>query len=114
VFESGLHRLEVFFVLASVAVWAYVFNKWWGGEWWTFLLAIAAAIPVGIVFAALPSILMRALRRVPLLNDALLRWVFILGGLVLGIYALIAFDGTTLAMVALSGAEIFGAGLRAR
>jgi hypothetical protein len=37
-----------------------------------------------------------------------------LGGLALGVYALVAFDGTTLAMVALSGAEIFGAGLRAR
>jgi hypothetical protein len=114
VFESGLHRLEVFFALASVAVWAYVLNKWWGGEWWSLLLAIAAAIPVGLVFAALPSLLLRALRRLPVLNDALLRWVFILGGLALGIFGLIAFDGSTLAMVALTGAEIFGAGLRPR
>lgn len=113
-FESGLHRLEVFFVLASVAVWAYVFNKWWGGEWWRLLLAIAAAIPVGLVFATLPSILLRALRRLPVLNNALLTLVFILGGLALAVYALIAFDGTTLAMVALSGAEIFGAGLSQR
>ena len=113
-FESGVHRLEILFALASVAVWAYVLNKWWGGEWWRLLLAIAAAIPIGLVFAALPSILLRALRRVPVLNDALLRWVFVLAGLALAIYALIAFDGTTLAMVALTGAEVFGAGLRAR
>jgi hypothetical protein len=47
-------------------------------------------------------------------NDALLTGVFILGWLVLGIYALIAFDGAPLAMVTLSGAEIFGAGIRER
>ena len=102
------------FGLASVAVWTYVFNAWWGGEWWGLLLAIAAAIPVGLVFAILQSILFRTLRRLPVVNDALLKWVFILGGLVLGVYALIAFDGATLAMVALSGAEIFGAGIRKR
>jgi hypothetical protein len=113
VFESGFHRLALVFVLASVAVWAYVFNEWWGGEWWGLLLAIAAAIPVGVVFALLPSILLRALSRLPV-SDVLLGWLFILGGLVLGVYALIAFDGAMLAMVALSGAEIFGAGLRER
>jgi hypothetical protein len=113
VFESGFHRLALFFGLASVAVWAYVLNEWWGGEWWGLLLAIAAAIPVGLVVALLPSILLRALRRLPL-NDAVLTWLFILGGLGLGVYALIAFDGATLAMVALSGAELFGAGLRER
>ena len=112
-FESGIHRLGFFFGLASVAVWAYVFNQWWGGEWWSLLLAIAAAIPVGVVFALLPSILLGALRRLPL-SDAALTWLFIIGGLALGVYALIAFDGTTLAMVALSGAEIFGAGLMNR
>ena len=112
--ESGFHRLALVFGLASVAVWTYVFNKWWGGEWWGLLLAVAAAIPVGLVFAILPSILFRTLRRLPLMNDALLTWVFILGGLVLGVYALIAFDGATLAMFALYGAEIFGAGIRER
>jgi hypothetical protein len=113
VFESGFHRLALFFGLASVTVWAYVLNEWWGGEWWGLLLAIAAAIPVGLVVALLPSILLRALSRLPL-NDAVLTWLFILGGLGLGVYALITFDGATLAMVALSGAEIFGAGLRER
>ena len=113
VFESGFHRLALFFGLASVAVWAYVFNEWWGGEWWGLLLGIAAAIPVGVVFALLPSMLLRALRRLPM-SDAVLRWLFILGGFALGVYALIAFDGATLAMVALAGAEIFGAGLRER
>jgi hypothetical protein len=113
VFESGFHRLALFFVLASVFVWAYVFNEWWGGEWWGLLLGIAAAIPVGVVFALLPSMLLRALRNLPM-SDAVLRWLFILGGFALGVYALIAFDGATLAMVALAGAEIFGAGLRER
>ena len=37
------------------------------------------------------------------MNDALLTWGFILPGLVLGVYALIAFDGATLAMFALYG-----------
>ena len=114
VFESGFHRLTLLFGLSSVAVWTYVFNEWWGGEWWRLPLGIAAAIPVGLVFAILPSILFRTLRRLPVVNDALLTWVFILGGIVLGVYALIAFDGATLAMVALSGAEIFGAGVRER
>jgi hypothetical protein len=44
-------------------------------------------------------------------NDALLTWIFILGGIALGVYALIAFEGTTLAMVAFSGAEIFVSGI---
>jgi hypothetical protein len=114
VLESGFHRLILVFGLASVAVWTYVFNEWWGGGWWGLLLAIAAAIPVGLVVAILPSILFKNLRRLPLVNDALLTGVFILGGLVLGVYALIAFEGATLAMVALSGAEIFGAGIRER
>ena len=114
VLESGFHRLTLVFGLASVAIWTYVVNEWWGGEWWGLLLAIAAAIPVGLVFATLPSILFTTLRRLPRANDALLTWIFILGGLVLGAYALIAFDGATLAMVALSGAEIFGAGIRER
>ena len=110
-FESGFHRLAFFFGLASVAVWTYVFNEWWGGEWWGLLLAVAAAIPVGIVFSILPSILLGTLRRLPLVNDALLTWLFILGGIALGVYALIAFEGTTLAMVSLAGAEIFVGGL---
>jgi hypothetical protein len=111
VLESGFHRLAYFLGLVSVAVWAYVFNEWWGGEWWRLLLAVAAAIPVGIVFAILPSILLETLRRLPLMNDAVLTWLFIVGGIVLGVYALIAFDGTTLAMVGLAGVEIFASGL---
>ena len=112
--DFGFHRLALVFGLASVAVWTYVFNEWWGGEWWGLLLAIAAAIPVGLVFAILPSILFRTLTRLPLMRDALLTWVFILGGLALGVFALIAFEGARLAMVALAGAEIFGAGIRER
>ena len=109
--ESGFRRLALFFGLASVAVWTYVLNEWWGGEWWGLLLAIAAAIPVGLVFSILPSVLLRRLRHLPIVNNALLTWLFILGGLALGVYALIAFDGATLAMVVLLGAEIFGAGI---
>jgi hypothetical protein len=111
VFESGFHRLAFFFGIASVAVWTYVFNEWWGGEWWRFLLAIVAAIPVGVVFSILPSILLGTLRRLPLVNDALLAWLFILGAIALGVYALIAFEGPTLAMAALWGAEIFVSGI---
>ena len=55
-FESGFHRLTFFFGLASVAVWTYVFKEWWGNGWWGLRLAVAAAIPVGIVFSILPSI----------------------------------------------------------
>ena len=110
-FESRLHRLAFFLGLASVAVWTYVFNEWWGGEWWGLLLAIAAAIPAGVVFAILPSILLGALRRLPVVNDAFLTWLFILGGIALGVYALIAFEGATLAMVALYGAELFVSGI---
>jgi hypothetical protein len=110
-FASGFHRLAFFFALASVAVWTYVVNEWWGGEWWGLLLAIAAAIPVGLVFSILPSILLGTLERLPLLNHAVLAWSFILGGIALGICGLIAFDGTTLAMVALTGAETFAGGI---
>ena len=111
VFESGFHRLAFFFGLASVAVWTYVFNEWWGGEWWGLLLAIVVAIPIGVAFSILPSILLGTLRRLPLVNDALLTWLFILGGIALGVYALIAFEGSTLAMVSLAGAEIFVGGI---
>jgi hypothetical protein len=110
--ESALHRLELLLGLVSVVVWAYVLNKWWGGEWWSLLLAIAAAVPVGIVFSILPSILLRALRRLPVVSDAVLTWIFIVGGLAVAFFALIAFEGTTLAMVVLAGAEIVGAGIR--
>jgi hypothetical protein len=110
-FASGAHRLEIFFALASVAVWTYVFNEWWSGEWWRLLLAIAAAIPVGLVFSILPSILLRTLERLPRLNNALLAWSFIVGGIALGVYGLIAFEGTTLAMIALTGAETFAGGI---
>jgi hypothetical protein len=113
-FASGSHRLTFFFGLASVAVWTYVFNEWWGGEWWGLLLAIAAAIPAGVAFSILPSILLGALRRLPLLTDAFLTWLFILGGIALGAYGLIAFEGSTLAMVALIGAEIFVGGVQNR
>ena len=110
-FESGFHRLAFFFGLASVAVWSYVLNEWWGGEWWNLLLAIMVAIPVGLIFTILPSTLLGTLRRLPFLSDALLTWLFILGGIALGVYAFIAFDGATLAMVALGGAEIFVSGI---
>jgi hypothetical protein len=108
---SGFHRIAFFFAVASVAVWTYFLYKWWGGEWWSLLLAIAAAVPVGLVFSILPSLLLRALEHLPLLNAVLLAWTFILGGIVLGVYGLIAFEGTTLAMVALAGAETVAGGV---
>ena len=48
------------------------------------------------------------------MNDALLTWLFILAGIALGAYALIAFHGTTLAMVSLTGAELFVSGIGLR
>jgi hypothetical protein len=106
VFESGFHRLEFFFGLVSIAVWTYAFNKWWGGEWWSLLLAFAAALPVGIAFSILPSMLLGTLRRLPQVNDSLLTWSSIFGGIALAVYALLVFDGTTRAMVSLVGAEL--------
>jgi hypothetical protein len=44
-------------------------------------------------------------------NDALLTWLFIVGGIALGVVALIAFEGPTLAMFVLSGAEMFVSGI---
>jgi hypothetical protein len=44
-------------------------------------------------------------------NDTLLAWVFIVAGIALGVYALIGFEGTTLATVSLTGAEIFVSGI---
>jgi hypothetical protein len=109
VLATGLHRLAFVFGLASVAAWTYLFN-----EWWSLLLAVVVAIPVGIGFAMVPAILLAALRRLPRMNDALLTWLFILGGIALVVCALIAFEGVTLAMVALYGAEtlVGGIGLR--
>jgi len=78
VFESGFHRLTFFFGLASVAVWTYVFNEWWGGEWWGLLLAVAAAIPVGIVFSILPARNVEAAtprERTPFSPRALSLWI---------------------------------------
>jgi hypothetical protein len=110
-FASGFQRLAHFLAVASVVLWTYVFNDWWGGEWWGLALAIAAGIPVGLVFSILPSILLRTLRRLPVLNDALLTWLFIVGGITLGVLALIAFEGTTLAMLVLAGAETSAGGI---
>jgi hypothetical protein len=111
VFVSGLHRLTFLFGLASVAVWFFFLHEWWGAEGWGLLLTAVAAIPVGVVYSLLPSILLRALRRLPVVSDALLTWLFILGGITLGVVALIAFEGPTLAMLVLSGAEIFVSGI---
>ena len=73
--ESGLHRVALVFGLVSIALWTYVFHEWWGGEWWVFpLAAAAAAIPVGVVFGILRSTLLQALLRVPQANDTVLIW----------------------------------------
>jgi hypothetical protein len=45
------------------------------------------------------------------MNDAFLTWLFILAGIALGVLAVISFEGATLAMVALAGAEIFVSGI---
>jgi hypothetical protein len=108
--SSGFDQLGFVLGVASVAVWTYVFNEWWD-EPWGLLFAIAAAIPVGVVFSILPSILLGTLRRLPLANDVLLTWLFILGGIALGVYAVIALDGATLAMVVLWAAEIMVSGI---
>jgi hypothetical protein len=106
VHASGFHGLTFFFGLASIVVWTYLFNGWWG-----LLLAIVVALPVGLVYSLLPSLLLGALRRLPFVTDGHLTWFFILGGIALGVYALIAFEGATLAMLALSGAELVVSGI---
>ena len=110
-FESGFHRLAFFFGLASVAVWTYVFNEWWGGEWWGLLLAVAAAIPVG---TRLLDPAFDTARNVEAATHRERRSSHVVihpRGIAFGVYALIAFEGTTLAMVSLAGAEIFVGGL---
>jgi hypothetical protein len=105
-FDTGFHRLELVFGVVSVGLWAYVFNEWWG-----LLPAAVAAIPVGVGLSILPSVLLGALRRLPLVGDALLTWLFVLGGIALAVYALAAFEGATLAMFALAAAEIVASGI---
>lgn len=107
----GFHRLTFFFGLASVVVWFLFLNKWLGGEWWSLLLAIVIAIPVGVVYSLLPSLLFRTLRRLPVVSDFLLTSLFILGGIALAVIALITFEGTTLAMFVLSATELVVSGV---
>jgi hypothetical protein len=97
-------RVALVFALVSVAVWFYVFD-----EWWSLVPALLLAPPVGIAFSFLPSLLVGTVR--PLLSGFATTWLFILGGLALIAYALVACEGTTRALLSLCGAGLVAGGL---
>ena len=94
------------FALVSVAVWFYLFDEWWG-----FVPALLLCVPVGIAFSLLPSLLVGTVR--PMLGDVVTTWGSMVVGTALAVYALVAQEGTTRALVALCGAglAVGGAGL---
>jgi hypothetical protein len=97
VFQSGFHRWAFFYGIASIAVWFYALNEWWGT-----VAAIILCVPVGVVFCVLPPMVVGTLRQV--LGDAIVTWASIVGGLALGVYAVIGQDGPVLALLLLTGA----------
>ena len=98
--------IAVAFALVSAAVWFYLFDEWWG-----FVPALLLCVPVGIAFSLLPSLLVGTVR--PMLGDVVTTWGSMVVGTVLAVYALVAQEGTTRALVALCGAglAVGGAGL---
>ena len=100
---SGLHRFTLVFALLCVAGWFYVFNEWWG-----LLPAVLLCVPVGIAFSLLPPAVVGTIR--PIFGDVATTWVFIAVGLALAVYAFVALEGTSFALVALCAAAIFFGG----
>jgi hypothetical protein len=105
VFQSGYHRLTFFFGLASVATWAYIFNEWG----LNIIVSVVLAIPVGFVFALAGSMAVGSLRQV--IGDTAGSWLPIVGGIALLVWAVLAFERATLALVALSGASLAVGGI---
>jgi hypothetical protein len=98
--------IAVAFALVSVAVWFYLFDEWWG-----LVPALLLCAPVGVAFSLLPSLLVGTVR--PLLGDVVTTWGSMVVGSAVAVYALVAQEGTTRALVALCGAGLVagGAGL---
>ncbi len=96
--------IAVAFAVVSVAVWLYLFDAWWG-----LVPALLLCLPVGIGFSLLPSLLVGTVR--PVLGDVATTWSFIVVGTALAVYALVAQEGTTRAVVALCGAGLAVGGL---
>jgi hypothetical protein len=98
--------IAVGFALVSVAVWFYLVDEWWG-----LVPALLLCLPVGIAFSLLPSLLVGTVR--PVLGDVITTWGSMVVGSAVAVYALVAQEGTTRALVALCGAGLVagGAGL---
>ena len=98
--------IAVAFALVSFAVWFYLVDEWWG-----LVPALLLCVPAGIAFSLLPSLLVGTVR--PMLGDVVTTWGFMVVGTALAVYALVAQEGTTMALVALCGAglAVGGAGL---
>jgi hypothetical protein len=91
--------IAVAFAFVSVAVGFYVLDAWWG-----LVPALVLCLPVGIAFSLLPSLLVGTVR--PALGDVVTTWSFMVVGTAVAVYALVAWDGTTRALLALCGAGL--------
>jgi hypothetical protein len=96
--------IAVAFASVSVAVWFYLFDEWWG-----LVPALVLCLPVGIAFSLLPSLLVGTVR--PLLGDVVTTWGFMVVGTALAVYALVAQEGTTRALVVLCGTGLAVGGI---
>jgi hypothetical protein len=90
--------------LLSIGVWFWVLDQWWG-----LLPALLLCIPIGIGFSLLPSLLAGTLR--PVLGDVVTTWGFMVAGVAVAAYALVALEDVARALVALCGAGLFAGGL---
>jgi hypothetical protein len=104
-FASGYHKLGFFFGLISIAVWAYILNEW--GLW--LILAILVAFPVGFLFALVGTMLVGTVRGI--VGDVAATWIAIVVGIALVVWAVIALEGATLALVALTGGSLIFGGI---
>ena len=100
---SGLHRFSLLFAIVCVGGWFSVFNEWWG-----LVAALLLCVPVGLAFSLIPPAVVGTMR--PLLGDVFTTWAFIAAGIALGIYALVALEGTALVLVGLCAAAVFFGG----
>ena len=100
---SGFHRFSFLFAAGCVAGWFHVLDEWWG-----LLTALLLCVPVGVVFSLIPSAVVGTVR--PILGDVFTTWAFIVVGMALAIYALVALDGVAFALVALCAAAVFFGG----
>ena len=104
-FQSDYHKLGFFFGLVSIGVWAYIFNEWG----LPLILAIVVAVPVGFVFALVGTMLVGTVRQV--IGDTAGSWLPIAVGVALIAWALLALEGATLALVALTGGSLIFGGI---